>query len=49
MWIVSTCVLVLLATWFIRTNKARPLDRKDINRVRRFSEKIRREELFPLE
>ena len=49
MWIVSTSLVVILATWYIRSVKERPLDRKDINRVRRFSEKIHREELFPLE
>jgi hypothetical protein len=47
----STSLLVLFVTVsvYLRTGKLRPLDRKDIDRVRLLSDRVRREDVFPHE
>ena len=50
MLIASTSLVVLVVVsvcW--RTSKLRPLDRKDINRVRLFSDRVHREDVYPHE
>jgi hypothetical protein len=49
--IASTSLLLLLVTVsvYFRASKLRPLDRKDINRVRLLSDRLRREDVFPHE
>lgn len=51
MLIASTSLVVLFVTVsvYFRTAKLRPLDRKDINRVRLLSDRVRREDVFPHE
>jgi len=51
-WIASSSLILLLLTWCLRTAKSRPLpklDRKDMPRVRRYGEKVHREEIYPHE
>ena len=51
MLIASTSLFVLFVTVSVclRATKLRPLDRKDINRVRLLSDRVRREDVFPHE
>ena len=44
----AVLVLLLAAGWW-SWNKRRPLDRREIQRVRRFSERLHKESTFPFD
>ena len=51
MLVASACLVVLVLTAWIRSpgDKQQPLDRDEVCRLRRFSEKLHREESLPFE
>ena len=50
MLVASTCLVVLALTVWIRAAAHKPLlHRDDVHRLRRFSEKLQREESLPFE
>jgi hypothetical protein len=50
MLVASTCLVVLALTVWIRAmGRSRPLDPPEIHRLRRFSEKLHREDSLPYE
>jgi hypothetical protein len=50
MIVASTCLVVFALTAWIRSaGRDRPLDRNDVHRLRRISEKLQREESMPFE
>ena len=50
MVVASICLVFLVLTVCIRpANRNRPLDRTEVNRLRRFSEKLQRENSLPFE
>ena len=50
MMIAWTClVLALLAVWIRSVSRQRPLERSEIHRLRRFSERTQREDSMPFE
>jgi hypothetical protein len=50
MLVAAACLVVLALTAWIRSGADRqPLDRDDVHRLRRFSERLHREESLPFE
>ena len=50
MLIASACLVVFaLAAWIGSVGEKQPLDREDVYRLRRFSEKLQREASLPFE
>ena len=50
MIVASTCLLVFVLTAWIRSaGHEQPLDRDEVHRLRRFSEKLQRENSLPFE
>ena len=50
MLVASTCLVVFaLSAWIRSASHKQPLDRNDVHRLRRFSEKLQREESLPFE
>ena len=50
MLVASTCLVVFVLTVWIRSvGQKQPLDRTDVHRLRRFSEKLQRENSLPFE
>ena len=50
MLVASTCLVVFVLTVWIRSvGHKQPLDRDEMHRLRRFSEKLHREECLPFE
>jgi hypothetical protein len=48
--VATTCVMVFLLSACIRlTSRDRPLEQNDIHRLRRFSEKLQKEDSLPFE
>jgi hypothetical protein len=50
MIVASACLVVFaLTAWIRSTGRDRPLDRDEVDRLRRFSEKVQREASMPFE
>jgi hypothetical protein len=50
MLVASSCLVVIaLSAWVRLWGRDRPLDRNEVRRINRFSEKLRREESLPFE
>ena len=50
MLVASSCLVVFVVTAWIRSaGRKRPLDAGEVHRLRRFSERLQREEIFPFE
>jgi hypothetical protein len=48
--VASSCLVILgLTVWIRSSGRDRPLDRNEVHRIRRFSEKLQREESLPFE
>lgn len=43
----TSLVVIFVVTVCLRHGKQRPLDQKDINRVRLFSDRVHREDVYP--
>jgi len=51
-WIASSSLVLLVLTLWLRAAKTKPLpklDQKEMNRVRRFSDRVHREAIYPHE
>jgi hypothetical protein len=49
MLVASSCLVVFLLAWLLSAGHDQPLDRHEVHRLRRFSEKLQREESLPYE
>jgi hypothetical protein len=50
MLVASTCLVVFVLAWILSPGHSqRPLDRDEVLRIRRFSDKLHREESLPYE
>jgi hypothetical protein len=49
MLVASTCLVVFALAWILSAGHKQPLDRSEVLRLRRFSEKVQREASLPYE
>jgi hypothetical protein len=49
MLVASTCLIVFVLAWILAPGHDQPLDRNEVHRLRRFAEKLQREQSLPFE